>query len=109
MVSADISGFTRLSERLAQHGPAGAEEMTDILNSYFDGVIAAAERLGGDVLKFGGDQVLVWFTDDGHEQRAAAACVGMRAAADRPFATGWSAGRCGCACPSARTPAGSRS
>jgi class 3 adenylate cyclase len=87
MVSADISGFTRLSERLAQHGPAGAEEMTDILNSYFDGVIAAAERLGGDVLKFGGDQVLVWFTGAGHEERGAAACVGMRAAADRPFAT----------------------
>ena len=32
MVSADISGFTRLSERLATLGNEGAEELTDLIN-----------------------------------------------------------------------------
>jgi hypothetical protein len=29
---ADISGFTALTERLVQTGPAGIEELTDLLN-----------------------------------------------------------------------------
>src|SRR4051794_26002690 len=32
---ADISGFTPLAERLAERGPAGAEELTALLNTYF--------------------------------------------------------------------------
>jgi class 3 adenylate cyclase len=31
---ADISGFTPLTERLAQQGPAGAEKLTLELNNY---------------------------------------------------------------------------
>ena len=33
---------------------------------------------GGDVLKFGGDALLVWFVGDGHATRACRAAVGMR-------------------------------
>ena len=32
---ADISGFTPLAERLARRGPAGAEELSALLNAYF--------------------------------------------------------------------------
>jgi class 3 adenylate cyclase len=32
---ADISGFTKLTERLAERGPAGTEALTDHLSSYF--------------------------------------------------------------------------
>ena len=35
LVSADISGFTALSERLAGLGHEGAEELTDLLNRCF--------------------------------------------------------------------------
>ncbi len=35
----DISGFTALTERLAQRGPAGAEELTKHLNAYFGQLI----------------------------------------------------------------------
>ena len=50
MLSADISGFTALSERLATKGRAGAEELTDLINSCFTALIGAAERHGGEVL-----------------------------------------------------------
>ena len=61
---ADISGFTRLTEQLAELGPEGAEQLTRLLNRYFGSIIDAIEEAGGDVLKFAGDALLaVWPTD----------------------------------------------
>jgi class 3 adenylate cyclase/tetratricopeptide (TPR) repeat protein len=58
---ADITGFTALTERLAAHGPAGAEELTRLLNAYFDQLITLILAHGGDILKFAGDaQIAVW-------------------------------------------------
>lgn len=78
MVSADISGFTALSERLAGRGREGAEVLTDIVNSCFTGMIDDCERRGGDILRFGGDALLVLFVGAFHEQRACRAAVAMR-------------------------------
>jgi class 3 adenylate cyclase len=44
---ADISGFTPLTEALAQRGAEGPEEMTRLLNAYFSRLIAAIEAEGG--------------------------------------------------------------
>lgn len=52
---ADISGFTALSERL------DAEEVCRLLNGCFDLLVPIAERYGGVVDKFVGDQVMVLF------------------------------------------------
>ncbi|MBT6276516.1 MAG: hypothetical protein HOI95_20575, partial [Chromatiales bacterium] len=61
LLFADISGFTQLTEQLAQRGPAGAEELTALLNRYFGTIIDTLEASGGDVLKFAGDALLaVW-------------------------------------------------
>ena len=58
---ADISGFTPLTERLAQSGPAGAERLADILNNYFGKLINLVNDYGGDVVKFAGDALLaIW-------------------------------------------------
>src|SRR5438270_8414989 len=58
---ADISGFTRLTERLAQRGPAGAEQLTVLLNDYFEKLVTLITDHGGDVIKFAGDALLaVW-------------------------------------------------
>ena len=58
---ADISGFTRLTESLAERGPAGVEHLARILNEYFGRLIDIVHEYGGDVLKFAGDAVIaVW-------------------------------------------------
>lgn len=87
LVSADISGFTALSERLAGYGREGAEELTALLNQCFGGMIEITDAHGGDVLKFGGDALLVLFTGDEHSARAAAACLRMRRLIERTWST----------------------
>jgi len=58
---ADISGFTLLTERLAEKGPTGVESLARILNEYFGQLIDIIHEYGGDVVKFAGDAVIaVW-------------------------------------------------
>src|SRR4030043_213519 len=78
LVFVDISGFTRMSERLARKGKIGAEEVTDVLNSTFSRLLAVAWEDGGGLLKFGGDALLLFFTGAGHLWRACHAAAGMR-------------------------------
>ncbi len=80
MLSADISGFTALSERLAGKGKAGAEEITGLINTCFTALIDSAYRYGGEVLKFGGDALLILFRGDHHERRCADAGLLMQRA-----------------------------
>ena len=62
---ADISGFTALTERLAQRGLPGVEELSRLLNDYFGQLIALITEHGGDVVKFAGDALLaVWLAED---------------------------------------------
>ena len=75
----DISGFTRLTERLARKGKVGAEEMSDILSATFAGLLAETREDGADLIKWGGDAVLLLFQGSDHAQRAARAAHRMRA------------------------------
>jgi class 3 adenylate cyclase/tetratricopeptide (TPR) repeat protein len=75
----DISGFTALSERLARRGRIGAEELTDVLNHVFSRMLAVAYDHGGSLLKFGGDALLLAFTNGEHAVESTRAAVGMRA------------------------------
>src|SRR2546430_17326902 len=70
LVSVDISGFTRLSERLQAKGRAGAEELVLLVSGVFEGLIGISERHGGDVLKFRGDALILRFSGAGTERRA---------------------------------------
>ena len=56
---ADISGFTALTERLAEKDTAGVEKLARILNDYFGQLIDLVYEYGGDVVKFGGDAIIV--------------------------------------------------
>lgn len=60
-LSADIAGFTGLSEALSSIGQHGAEELTYILNDYFGTMIGMVQTTGGDVMRFGGDALSVVF------------------------------------------------
>ncbi len=75
---ADISGFTPLSETLSKLGKAGAEEITNIVNHFFTELIAVAEQYGGDLFKFGGDALLLFFGGEAHELRACWAALHMQ-------------------------------
>ncbi len=79
MVFVDVSGFTKMSERLARQGKVGAEEVSDVINDTFTALLAQAYANGGGLLKFGGDALLLFFSGDGHALRATAAAHGMRA------------------------------
>jgi class 3 adenylate cyclase/tetratricopeptide (TPR) repeat protein len=74
----DLSGFTAMSERLAQRGKAGAEELTDVINATFGRLLQVAYENGGGLLKFGGDALLLFFSGEEHAGRAARASYGMR-------------------------------
>jgi class 3 adenylate cyclase/tetratricopeptide (TPR) repeat protein len=58
---ADVSGFTPISEALSKIGKVGAEELTQILNSYFEPMIDLIQSYGGIIGKFGGDAMTVLF------------------------------------------------
>jgi class 3 adenylate cyclase/tetratricopeptide (TPR) repeat protein len=76
----DISGFTKLTERLARKGKVGAEEMSDILSATFAGLLTEARADGADLVKWGGDAVLLLFQGPDHALRAARSAYRMRAA-----------------------------
>ncbi|MFQ5576690.1 MAG: adenylate/guanylate cyclase domain-containing protein [Anaerolineae bacterium] len=71
LLLADVAGFTALSEKLAARGREGAEEMAHILNQIFDPILDISSQYGGDVLKFGGDSLLIFFEGDDAPRRAA--------------------------------------
>ena len=73
----DVSGFTALTERLAARGKVGAEEITDVIGSVFTDMLGVAARYGADLLKWGGDASLLFFSEPGSPSRACRAAVLM--------------------------------
>ncbi len=57
---ADLAGFTKLTETLASIGKEGAEELTNILNSFFEKMIDIVISNKGDVIRFGGDAMTIF-------------------------------------------------
>ncbi len=65
----DLRGFTATS---AHRSP---EEITDLLNVWFDAIARPVDRTGGEILKFIGDAALVVWPTEGEVSRACAAAV----------------------------------
>jgi len=78
VVFVDISGFTKMSKRLARHGRVGAEEVTDVVGFVFRRLLATAYANRGGLIKFGGDALLLWFAGEEHASDGVAAAIGMR-------------------------------
>jgi class 3 adenylate cyclase/tetratricopeptide (TPR) repeat protein len=93
LVLIDVSGFTRLTERLAGRGREGAEELSDILHAAFTPLIAQADDEGADLLKWGGDAVLLLLDGPAHQVRAARAAARMQRALNRVGHLATSVGR----------------
>ena len=80
LVHVDISGFTALSERLARKGMVGSEEVAAVLNAPSPNCSPSLMQMPGDLLKFGGDALLLLFQGSDHAARACRAAHGMRQA-----------------------------
>lgn len=76
----DVSGFTRLTERLSTRGKVGAEELTGLLDGTFEVLLAVAHEHGAWLVKWGGDAVLLLFEGEDHAARACTAAHAMRGA-----------------------------
>lgn len=63
----DVAGFTPLTEKLSKIGKEGSERLTLLLNQYFTEMIEIAEDYGGDVLRFGGDAMTLFFSENNSE------------------------------------------
>jgi adenylate cyclase len=72
VVFIDICGFTALAEKLP------AEELVNLLNSYFDQMVKEIITQGGYVDKFMGDAVMAVFRGDYHLDRAIDAALSVR-------------------------------
>ena len=83
---ADISGFTPLTQALAEElgRQRGPEELALILNRVYTPLIDEIHRYGGSIVGFAGDAITCWFDgDDGW--RATTSGLALQAAM-RPFA-----------------------
>ena len=78
VVFVDVSGFTKLSERLQRTGREGAEHLADAIGACFSSMLALAYGNGGSLLKFGGDALLLLFEGRGHVERACQSAIAMR-------------------------------
>ena len=77
---ADVSGFTALTERMAESEPAGAERLSEIFNARFGALIDTIARHGGDITHFAGDAIVAVWQPDASAARSLVAAV-TRAAA----------------------------
>jgi class 3 adenylate cyclase len=85
---ADVVGFTPMSEALAAVGSYGTEELTRILNGWFDSMVRLVSRFGGSVAELAGDALIAVFPYDGRtrrasERRAVQCALDMQIAVDR--------------------------
>ncbi|MBM7661363.1 class 3 adenylate cyclase/tetratricopeptide (TPR) repeat protein [Bacillus mesophilus] len=62
---ADLSKFTSLTEQLMKKGSIGLEELSTVLNGYFNKIISLVTEHGGEVVSFAGDALIaVWNSED---------------------------------------------
>ncbi len=70
---ADVSGFTALSEKLQREGGSeGIEILTEVINDFFARMLEILAKSNGQLLKFAGDALLIFFPGDGRNRRNAA-------------------------------------
>lgn len=57
----DLSGFSRMTDALMQHGQHGAEVLAGLMHSVFDPLVKSIFDYGGKIVSFAGDGVMALF------------------------------------------------
>src|SRR5579871_930703 len=68
LLIADMAGFTRLADRVAERGRLGTEQLVGILNRYYAHILKPVFRFGGQPFRFGGDSLVALFAGDQHAE-----------------------------------------
>jgi class 3 adenylate cyclase/tetratricopeptide (TPR) repeat protein len=76
LVFADVSGFTRLTEKLSRRGKVGAEEIVTTISEVWQALLSVDG--GGDVLKFAGDALILFYQGPDHAPHACQAALAMQ-------------------------------
>jgi adenylate cyclase len=77
---ADVSGFTALSEKLQRAGGrVGTDILTEIINDFFARMLEILAKSNGQLLKFAGDALLIFFPAvEGADETPLAIRTGLR-------------------------------
>ena len=68
----DISGFTDMVERFSSQGDLGIERVSSVLSQLFKSLADVIDAYCGDIIKYAGDALLVFFPARGtHDMRSA--------------------------------------
>ena len=91
---ADVRGFTKLTEQMADRGPEGVETLNAAMNRYFGGMIDCVGDHGGEVISFAGDAMVALWPATAEEAQLSAAvhaatqCALLLGAQDAAVAAG---------------------
>lgn len=67
----DLSGFSKMTDTLMQHGQHGAEVLAGLMYSVFDPLVKSIFGYGGKIVSFAGDGIMALYPVDGDETRTA--------------------------------------
>ncbi len=67
----DLSGFSKMTDALMQHGQHGAEVLAGLMHSVFDPLVRSIFWHGGKIVSFAGDGIMALFPVEGDEKRTA--------------------------------------
>lgn len=76
----DVSGFTRLTERLSRLGARGSEQLSEIVDACFGRMTSRVGELGGDVIAYAGDAMLAMWPAASERELERATCLAAQAA-----------------------------
>jgi predicted ATPase/class 3 adenylate cyclase len=71
----DLSGFSKLTDTLAKHGPHGAEVLAELMRVVFEPLVSAVYAQGGFVVGYAGDAFNAVFPDDQAPSPAVKRCL----------------------------------
>ncbi len=73
ILAIDVSSLANLANRIVEKGPAGSDELTELLKTHFKELTNILTDHGGDVVKFTSDRMFVlWATQTSNESMDAA-------------------------------------
>ena len=67
----DLSGFSKMTDALMQHGQHGAEVLAGLMHSVFDPLVRSIFGYGGKIVSFAGDGIMALYPVEGDEKETA--------------------------------------